>query len=95
MNEVCWQASGSITVLLALVTTTVAAQTADERSVAEVVVTARRRAESIQNVPESITALDRSQMEQCQIHAGEGGIVALEPLAIEADCLPAASPRRA
>src|SRR5712671_3643284 len=53
MNEVYWQASGSIAVLLALVTTTVAAQTADESSVAEVVVTARRRAESIQNVPES------------------------------------------
>jgi iron complex outermembrane recepter protein len=83
MNEVCWQASGSIAVLLALVTTTAGAQTADESSVSEVVVTARRRAESIQNVPESITALDRSQMEQRQIRTDDDLQLAVPGLTIK------------
>lgn len=81
--DICWPASCSLAAVLALWTATAAAQTAEQGSVDEIVVTARRRAESIQNVPESIAALDRSQLEQRQIRTDDDLQLAVPGLTVK------------
>ena len=61
-----WFLSSAIGVLAA---TQAYAQTASSDNLGEIIVTARKRAENVQNVPTAVTAMDREMLEDLQIRS--------------------------